>query len=429
MIEKELDPQKKSAIGLLTSFRNKNVRVLWAIVIGHTSKHLFNGGIHALILPKIKIDLGMNKAQFGALNTVGSLSHSSSTLLTGFLVDRYRNQANVFIGLSIMLMGLATFTASFISTYQLMLLGILFMSIGPSMFHPPALGELARRFPIKRGLAVSMHGFGANIGEVLGPITIAGLLIIFVEWRDVMRISIVPAVLISIGLWMMVDKPKLTKETTISSASEYIKSLLETLRNKTIIILIVAISLKSIGEGAVGTYIPLYLVEELGIDEIRIGLLLSVAQTMGIISQPIMGNLSDTKGRKVVMVIGTASVGLLSIGLAVMAHSSIASIDSSFVMIGLWAIIIGKGAFTFSLHHIYLAAALDVSGAKMQSSIVAIMYGSGIISTFSPYLAGLLADKYGYYSAFLFGGIILIAAAFVLLFLKITKQQVNSQPH
>ena len=426
MNDKELNPEKKSAIGLLTSFANKNVQVLWAIVIGHTSKHLFNGGIHALILPKIKIDLGLNKAQFGALNTVGSLSHSSSTIITGALVDRYRSRANVFIGLSIMLMGIATFTASFISTYQLMLLAILFMSIGPSMFHPPALGELARRFPNKRGLAVSMHGFGANIGEVLGPITIAGLLLIFVDWRDIMRISIVPAALISIGLWIIIDKPKLTKETSISSLSEYFKSLLETLRNKTMIVLIIAISLKSIGEGAVGTYIPLYLIEELGIDEIRIGLLLSLAQTMGIISQPIMGNLSDTKGRKIVMFIGTACVGLLSIGLAVMAYPSIASIDSSFVVIGLWAIIIGKGAFTFSLHHIYLAAALDVSAAKTQSSIVAIMYGSGIISTFSPYLAGLMADKYGFYSAFLLGGVILVVAALVLLFFKTTKQQINS---
>jgi MFS family permease len=325
-----------------------------------------------------------------------------------------------------MLMGIATFTASFISTYQLMLLAILFMSIGPSMFHPPALGELARRFPNKRGLAVSMHGFGANIGEVLGPITIAGLLLIFVDWRDIMRISIVPAALISIGLWIIIDKPKLTEETSISSLSEYFKSLLETLRNKTMIVLIIAISLKSIGEGAVGTYIPLYLIEELGIDEIRIGLLLSLAQTMGIISQPIMGNLSDTKGRKIVMFIGTGCVGLLSIGLAVMAHPSIASIDSSFVIIGLWAIIIGKGAFTFSLHHIYLAAALDVSAAKTQSSIVAIMYGSGIISTFSPYLAGLMADKYGFYSAFLLGGVILVVAALVLLFFKTTKQQINS---
>ena len=139
-----------------------------------------------------------------------------------------------------------------------------------------------------------------------------------------------------------------------------------------------------------------------------------------------MGNLSDTKGRKIVMFIGTGCVGLLSIGLAVMAHPSIASIDSSFVIIGLWAIIIGKGAFTYSLHHIYLAAALDVSAAKTQSSIVAIMYGSGIISTFSPYLAGLMADKYGFYSAFLLGGVILVVAAFVLLFFKTTKQQINS---
>jgi len=424
LTQKELDPEKKSAIGLLKSFSNKNVKVLWAIVIGHTFKHLFNGGIHALIMPQIKIDLGMNKAQFGVLNTVGSFSHSASTIITGAIVDRYRNRANIFIGLSIMLMGLSTFTASFIPTYQLMLLGVLFMSIGPAMFHPPALGELARRFPVKRGLAVSMHGFGANVGEVLGPLAMLGLLVIFVEWRDVMRISIVPAVLISIGLWMVIDRPKLTQETTISSISEYINSLLETLRNKTIIILIVAISLKSIGEGAVGTYIPLYLHEESGIDDInKIALLLSLAQTMGVISQPIMGHLSDTKGRKIVLIIGTGSVGLLSIGLAVMSYPSIASIDSASIIIGLWAIIIGKGAFTYSLHHIYLATALDVAGAKMQSSIVAIMYGSGIISTFSPFLAGLLADKYGYYSAFLFGGIVLIVSTLVLLLIKITKVQ------
>ena len=44
------------------------------------------------------------------------------------------------------------------------------------MWHPPALGLLARRFPQRRGLFISLHRSTGNIGDWLGPLIVGILL-------------------------------------------------------------------------------------------------------------------------------------------------------------------------------------------------------------------------------------------------------------
>ena len=85
--------------------------------------------------------------------------------------------------------------------------------------------------------------------------------------------------------------------------------------------------------------------------------------------------------------------------------------------------IVAKGAFTFSLHHIFIAAALDSSRGHLQSTVVALIYGAGFVGTFSPYVAGLIADEYGIHSAFVFGGSILVLPPLLLLLIKIPRPE------
>ena len=77
------------------------------------------------------------------------------------------------LGLSLGLMGLSLVAAGFAPNFWTMFGVMLFLSIGPSLYHPPALGALSRRFPDRRGFAVSLHGTGGIAGEVIGPITVA----------------------------------------------------------------------------------------------------------------------------------------------------------------------------------------------------------------------------------------------------------------
>ena len=130
----------------------------------------------------------------------------------------------------------------------------------------------------------------------------------------------------------------------------------------------------------------------------------SGAQVIGLISQPVMGFLSDRVGRKIVLVTATASLGVLSLLL---------SVADPVVQVVL--IVLAKGAFKFSLHHIFIAAAIDTSKGEAQSTVTSFMYGAGLLGIFSPTVAGAISDAYGIHAAFVFGGVLTLLALAVLV--------------
>ena len=386
-------------------------RAAAAIVVGHAVKHLYNGGMRNIIMPQIKIGLGLNRAQFGSLATAQSITNATSTFTAGFMGDRFSHRASVMLGFSLAVMGLSMLLAGAAPNYWAMLGVMLLVGAGPAFFHPPAISELSRRYPERRGFVVSLHGLGANVGEVLGPLGAASLLG-FLAWRGVLQASFAPAIVAAVLIWGLTRAGATPRGSGVTSVGEYARTFGSLLGNPVIVVLVLATAVKGIGEGAVTTYVPLYLVDDLGIDEIKVGLILSGSQLAGIFSQPVMGYLSDRYGRRAVLLPGTAAVCVLSLSLSVAEPG-----------LQLWAVIVAKGAFTFSLHHIFIAAALDSARGHLQSTVVALIYGAGFVGTFSPYVAGLIADEYGIHSAFVYGGSILVLPPLLLLTIKIPRPE------
>lgn len=384
----ELDPGADTTRG-----RNK---IAATIFVAHAIKHLYNSGQGSLIMPEIKISLGLNRAQFGSLATSSSVAWWTSTMVAGYLGDRFSNRAGMMLAVAMSLMGGAFYLLGIAPNYKTMLVVMFLAGIGPSLFHPPALGELSRRFPDRRGFAVSLHGMGANIGEVLGAPAVAGLLT-FMMWRDVLKISLGPALLVAAAVWLLMPSRRAAVEDAMSSSQGYFASLANLMRNRVLLLLIVATALRSIGEGGVGGFLSLYMRENLEYSVTTVALFLSLAQVAGIVSQPIMGILSDRIGRKPVLVTGTGLVMLSAFALAVAKPG-----------IQLFLAVLVRGAFSFSLHHIFVAAALDAARGVAQSTVVSLIYGAGFLGTFSPFVAGLISDKYGIHSAFVYGGVTLI---------------------
>src|SRR5437762_13277176 len=94
-----------------------------------------------------------------------------------------------WVGFPYLLMG---FTHSY-----LMLLGcVALVGFGNSLWHPTAIPTLARRFPERKGLVLSLHGMGGNVGDALAPIVIGSLLTVF-SWRAIVVGNVVPGVVIS----------------------------------------------------------------------------------------------------------------------------------------------------------------------------------------------------------------------------------------
>ncbi len=394
--------------------RGRNV-LMATVVLGHGIKHIYNAGLHSLILPEIKIGLGLSGAQFGSLISARQVTSWGTTIGAGYLGDRFTSKAPLILGLSLGLLGFSFFLAGRATSYWVMLAVMLLMGLGPALFHPPAIGELSRRFPDRRGFAISLHGTGGIAGEVLGPLAAAGLLVIM-SWRDVMQWSLLPALLAGLLMWAMM-RPLPGKELGAASAREYFLSLVSLLSDRAILLLVLVTAIRSASETAVASFLPVYLREDLEFSEVRVAIYLSLAQLAGLGVQPAMGVISDRLGRMAVLVPGVAASAVLSFALAF-----------ADTPVTLAIIVVGLGAFRFSLHHIFIAAAMDASRGYIQSTVASLVYGAAFLGTFSPALAGLIVDRFGTQSAFVYGGAMGLVATVVLLRLRLprTPQQAEA---
>jgi MFS family permease len=187
----------------------------------------------------------------------------------------------------------------------------------------------------------------------------------------------------------------------------------ELLKVKGIWGLILVTGLSDMGLSSVTYFLPLYLISApgeggLGKDALTVGFFLAGAQVAGIIAQPVMGWLSDMYGRKIVLLPAMTFLGILFIGLYFAA-------DGYLLVLNVFAM----GAFLYSLHTVFIAAAMDVSGGKSQATVVSLIYSASLLGTASPIFTGLLIDEFGLKSAFLFSGIISLLATILLFSLKL----------
>ena len=378
------------------------------VVLGHAIKHVYNSGLQAILLPEIKIGLGLSATQLGTLAFSRQATGWVSTVGAGYLGDRFANRASLMLGVSLTLMGVSYFFAGSAPNYWVMLVAMLLVGVGPSLYHPPAIGALSRRFPDKRGFAISLHGTGGSVGQVLGPIVTAGALALLV-WQDVLRVSLFPALLAALLIWRIMrsvpgDVPG------SSSTGAYFASLASLLRKRVIFALVLVTALRSMGQSAVSTFLPVYLREDLEFSAARVAIYLSLAQVVGIGAQPAMGVLSDRFGRKAVLVPAMGVLGLLFVALAYADPG-----------IQLVLTIVALGAFLYSLHTIFIAAAMDVAGGEIQSTVVSLIYGASFLGTISPIIAGIIADNYGIPGAFLYGAGVVLLSTVVLAVMRLPR--------
>ena len=423
-VDSEVSPEIKAG-------RN---RLAVTVIIGHAVKHVFNSAL-PLLLAMMKADLALSATQYGIIAGVGRGTSGATTMVAGYLGERFANRSGAMLFLSLSLMGISYFLLGIAPSFWWLLLVMLLVGIGPSLYHPPAIASLSRKFPDKRGFAISLHGTGGSIGEMLGPV-IVGLLttetfkvgtlitityLVAFEWHEVLKISVIPALVFAFLVYMMMKNiPTVGTET--SSIGEYFGDLGGLLRDKSMLGLIFVTALRAMGQSAIMYFLPLYLLTGedlinpeqggLGKDALTVGFYLAGAQVTGIFAQPLMGWISDKYGRKIVLMPAMTVLGALFITL-------------NYVSDGYQLVlnVLAMGAFVYSLHTIFIAAAMDVSKGKAQSTVVSLIYGASFLGTVSPIIAGLIVDEFGLKSAFIYSGIVALAATLVLGLLKLPKNE------
>ena len=74
------------------------------------------------------------------------------------------------MGLSLFWVGFPYLLMSFTHSYLMLLGCVALVGVGNSLWHPTAIPTLARRFPDRKGLVLSLHGMGGNLGDALAPL-------------------------------------------------------------------------------------------------------------------------------------------------------------------------------------------------------------------------------------------------------------------
>src|SRR6185369_7584373 len=52
---------------------------------------------------------------------------------------------------------------------------IALVGFGNSLWHPTAIPTLGRRYPERKGLVLSVHGMGGNVGDAIAPLVLGSI--------------------------------------------------------------------------------------------------------------------------------------------------------------------------------------------------------------------------------------------------------------
>jgi len=387
----------------------------------HGLEHIYAHSFPVLVTA-IYESMALDPIQAGVKSAVRQLTGGLTSVGSGFFVDIFRYRSGQVLGISMGLIGLGYLMVALSPTYTILLAALVVASAGSALWHPPALGLLARRFPRQRGLYISLHRSMGNVGDLAGPL-IAGALLGVVSWRWIMGggtpVLLLLGVIVLILLWN-VGGPKPGPINLASNLKSQMISLRESFRGTGMWSIFIVSAVRGMGDRSYIFFLPFYLRQELGMGFFMVSVHVSLVAAPGIVSGPVFGALSDRIGRKLIIAFLMLIAVVLSITTIIAGGGLLMTLS-----IGLF------GLFHSSVNSLTQAAAIDVAeGRGLDATFMGLMWGSN--AAFSAAAAGVLGilinrynDDWGiaFYSA-----AILFFVGFLATLAMPNSKSTNSQP-
>ena len=385
--------------------QRRSFQEVWVVSIGHTLTHWYPATFY-LLLPLIGAELGLSYSQIGFILTCQFAAGAISNVPGGIFVDTV-GRKGLLMALSLFWIGFPYFMMGFSHAYWMMLACAILLGVGNNLWHPTAIPWLANRFPERKGLVMSFHSMGGNVGDALAPLVVGGLLTIF-SWRDVVLLNVIPGIAMSalilfyIGRLYKAEKSAgaAAKKPVPMTGAERMKSIAALLTNRAVVTLSVGSTFRAMTQSALLTFLPVYLARDMGYSPLWIGACMFALQAAGFIAAPIAGHLSDTVGRRQVVASSMAMTALVLLAM-IFAGGTI------------WFVVLvaALGFFLFAVRAVLQAWLLDATPPGLGGSAIGILFGAQAAgAAVGPICAGVMADHFGIMAAFYFlAGTILVA--------------------
>ena len=389
------------------SFLSKKM-LLITLTFGHTIVHWYQG-LFSLILPFVKSSLFLSDVQIGVLSSIRQSSMTGLNLPSGFIADSYRRYTSLILFSAIISFGSGYFLMGITNSYAIAILASAVIGFGTALWHPAGIGALSISYPNKRGTALSIHGVGASIGDSLGPIIVGALLLQF-SWKNIMMIHFPASIIAGLIISFCVIKAY-RWENEKKRFKNYLSDIKKLASSIQTISIMASYSFILMGRLVIQTFLPIYISETLGYSSFVLGVYLALLYVLGMISQPIMGVVSDKYGRKMVLAPSYGLLSILYLGLIISNNS-----------IQLGIVISSIGLFFYAVSNVATSAIMDIADKNIQSSSMGIMgLFSQPFTLVAPILAGFFVQTSNIQSAFWFASIVSLFAFLTLMPVSFTN--------
>jgi MFS family permease len=401
-----------NAVGAAPATPARPFREVWFITLGHALTHWYPATFY-LLLPIIGKELGLSYSEIGLIMTCQYLAGAVANVPGGVLVDTVGRKGLLMV-VSLFWIGFPYLLIGFTHSYLMLLACVALVGFGNSLWHPTAIPTLARSFPERKGLVLSMHGMGGNVGDALAPIVVGALLSIL-TWRQVVILNVVPGLVIALVLLVFLGTLRLggrkapqkdgaPHDGRVQSVGDYVRGLAPLFRNRSLILLSTSSAFRSMTQIALLTFLPVYLAYEMGFSPWWTGVCLFALQAAGFAASPVAGHLSDRMGRRSVMM---TSMAMTAVVLLFMAFAG-----KSFAFVVFVAVL---GFFLYAIRPVMQAWLLETTPRNMGGTSIGVLFGAQALgSSVAPLLAGIIADRFGLGATFYFlAGTIVVANLFI----------------
>ncbi len=392
-------------------FSENKVIFIFALVFGFTFMNRLSINY---VLPVIEKDLAISGSDIGLIVFISTIVMAISAIIVGIISDK-QGKRRKFLAGSVITVGVGSMLSIIADSFTTFLLARMLVGIG---FGP----VLAMVFSITEKVS-SENKFGTNTGfilaggeclaTILAPIVITQLAVMS-DWQMSLCLVGIPTVLVGLAIVKFI--PDVTVQVDENLEKVDVKPM-DIFKYANIFTCILLAILTLGAFFAMIIYAPLYFEETLKVDLETIGI---IASSMGLVSicyTFIVPRSTDKFGRKPVLIIAclACAIGPLFMYL----------FTSSYLGLGGFILL---GGLAGSIHIFFntiipiegLPNHLKASGSAILMAVGEILGSGGIV-----YLAGILADNYGYPAVMLFSSALFFLSFVIAFALKESNKAFN----
>jgi MFS family permease len=358
-----------------------------------------------VLYPLLIKEFNLQYSSVGLLVMGYRLTSGAFQLLMGFMGRFY--QRKLLLGVGMIWQAISNAFLGFSTGFNQMLTSRSLAGIGASPQHPTGSAYIAETFKSRDlGRALGINIGAAGLGRFMAPLA-ASLLIPLIGWKPTLLCFSALGLIVGTGFLLIKEPKRPGTWSGTSSLRDLATGVRAIFQDRLVVIVLIVETVMAFRIG-ISDFLPTYFTEVLGMSSSYAGLLFTGFLVSGLPAPYIWGVLSDRLERRFVV--------MLAMGTAAALWFVLPLVGSSLILVPLLLILgfVGQG-----VGGIIQAFVAEVTESENRDIIFGVYFTLAFtIGSISPVLFGLLADTYGFRSAFIYITSISVLAVAASYFLK-----------